>query len=65
MNWEDKCEMVRLLNNLFVLGFDLTKCVLLNPLKECITKVQSNDFRTAMRLAAIQIELESGQLPLN
>ena len=80
MKWEDKGEMIRLLNNgkyeeavgffgkeqdwddqaveMFVLGFDLTKCALLEPIRERITKVNTPDFRTAMRLAVIQEELD-------
>lgn len=76
MKWEDKVNMVRLLNNglyqeavdlfskeqdwdgqaviMFINGFDLTKCNLLEPIKERICKVTTEDFRTAMRLALIQ-----------
>lgn len=80
MTWENKTEMIRLLNNekyeeavdffrkendwddqaveMFVLGFNLTKCELLKPIKERIVNVTSPDFRTAFRLAIIQEELE-------
>ena len=80
MTWENKTEMIRLLNNekyeeavdffrkendwddqaveMFVLGFNLTKSELLNPIKERIVNVTSPDFRTAFRLAIIQEELE-------
>ena len=80
MTWDDKGEMIRLLNNgmykeavdffgkekdwddqaveMFVLGFDLTQCELLEPIRERITSVQTYDFRTAMRLAHIQLELD-------
>lgn len=76
MKWEDKIEMVRLLNNgqykeavdffskeqdwdeqaveMFVNGFDLTQCELLEPIKERICSVKVVDFRTAVRLAVIQ-----------
>ena len=76
MTWEDKIEMVKLLNNgkykesvdlfgkeedwdeqslsMFVSGFDLTQCDLLEPIKERITKVETNDYRTALRLGLIQ-----------
>lgn len=76
MKWEDKVNMVRLLNNglyqeavdlfskeqdwdeqaviMFITGFDLTKCNLLEPIKERICNVTTEDFRTAMRLALIQ-----------
>ena len=76
MKWEDKAEMIRLLNNrlyqeavdlfskeqnwdgqavtMFVFGFDLTKCDLLEPIKERLCQVATEDFRTAMRLALIQ-----------
>lgn len=76
MKWEDKVNMVRLLNNelyqeavdlfskeldwdgqaviMFINGFDLTKCNLLEPIKERICNVTTEDFRTAMRLALIQ-----------
>lgn len=76
MTWEDKGEMIRLMNNglykeavelfskeqdwddqavtMFVFGFDLTQCNLLEPIKDRITKVQTEDFRTALRLGVIQ-----------
>ncbi len=76
MTWEDKKEMVKLLNkrkyedavdlfskeedwdeqslSMFVFGFDLTQCELLEPIKERITKVKTNDYRIALRLGLIQ-----------
>ena len=76
MTWEDKGELVRLLNNglykeavkffgneddwddqavsMFVLGFDLSQCELLEPIRDRITEVQTNDFKTAIRLGVIQ-----------
>ena len=75
MTWEDKGEMIRLMNNrlykeavelfskeqdwddqavtMFVFGFDLTQCNLLEPIKDRITKVQTEDFRTALRLGTV------------
>lgn len=79
MTWEDKIEMVKLLNNekykeavemfgkeqdwdeqavqMFVIGFDLTQCEFLEPIKERITTVKTNDWRTAVRLAFIEQKL--------
>ena len=76
MTWEDKIEMVKLLNkgkyeeavdffgkeedwdeqalSMFLFCFDLTQCELLEPIKERITKVETNDYCTAMRLGLIQ-----------
>lgn len=76
MEWEDKVNMVRLLNNslyqeaidlfsneedwdeqavtMFVFGFDLTKCSLLEPIKERICNATTEDFKTALRLSLIQ-----------
>ena len=75
MEWENKVEMIRLLNNglyeeavkmfgeekdwdeqaieMFILGFDLNRRELLEPIKDRILSVQSSDFRTAMRLSVI------------
>ena len=80
MTWENKIEMVKLLNNekyeeavelfgkeqdwddqaveMFVLGFDLTQCEFLEPIKERITTVKTNDWRTAVRLAVIEQKLK-------
>ena len=39
---------------MFVCGFDLTKCGLLEPIKERICNATTEDFKTALRLALIQ-----------
>ena len=39
---------------MFINGFDLTKCSLLEPIKERICNATTEDFRTALRLALIQ-----------
>ena len=39
---------------MFVFGFDLTKCSLLEPIKERICNATTEDFKTALRLALIQ-----------
>lgn len=47
-DWDDQAVAM------FVFGFDLTQCNLLEPIKDRITKVQTEDFRTAFRLGVIQ-----------
>ena len=50
-DWDDQAV------NMFVTGFDLCKCELLEPIKERLCHWDTDDFRTAMRLAYIEQQL--------
>lgn len=59
--YEDAVEMMRMENDwddqcvdMFVNGFDLTKSNLLSPIKDRICSTDTNSFRVALRLSAIQ-----------
>ena len=43
---------------MFILGFDITKCNLLEPIKERLLSLRVCDFRTAMRLSLISTILD-------
>ena len=47
-DWDDQCV------DMFVTGFDLTQCHFLIPIKDRICAAKTNNFRTALRLSAIQ-----------
>ena len=77
MEWNDKIEMAKLLNNgnyteavefikdkevdaqsmdIFIAGFDLTQCELLEPIREFILSYDSEllDWRSSFRLKSIK-----------
>ena len=80
MKWEDKIQMVQLLNegkykeavdllakeqdwddqaiDMFVTGFDLTQRELIEPIKERLRAVKTNNFRVAIRLVALDKPLK-------
>lgn len=47
-DWDDQCI------DMFVNGFDLTKCNFLIPIKDRICTTETNSLRIAIRLSAIQ-----------
>ena len=49
--WDDQAV------DMFVTGFDLTQCHLLRPIKERINAVTTSNYRIALRLAAIEVNL--------